>query len=194
MKRTMWKHVLFVCVFICALSFTSIAYADESVALEQESTEVENQVVVSLVEFESIEAVVDENEGLGASEEPQKAGGSLQQDIVQEAEPSEEPDGSSDSGEPEKPVDPVEPTEPEQPSQPVQPETPSVPTEPENPSTPVEPEVPHYTQQFVKVEGKWHYFDKTGKDTGIIAVSPGWMKCEGVWYWFKSANAFAENE
>ena len=53
MKRTMWKHVPFVCAFICALSFTSIAYADESVVLEQESTEVENQIVAPLAELES---------------------------------------------------------------------------------------------------------------------------------------------
>ncbi len=197
MKRTMWKCVPFACAFICALSFTSSAYADELAGIENESVDVESHVVAPILESESVETTVEENEALEAPEEPQATKDSLSQDTAQEAVSPEDSDDVADSGEAEKPAEPVKPTEPVQPSQPVQPEKPSTPEEPEKPSTPstpVEPEAPQYTQQFVKVGDKWHYFDKAGKDTGVVAVSAGWKQCEGVWYWFKNANTYAENE
>lgn len=183
----------FTCAVMCVLGITSVAYANvETTDTVQDQTPEIIAVSGDLSEEGAATSL------LGSSESV-----THDKDAEISAEPQQQADAQNYPSQDEQTSNPEEALPPETPAEPSEEPTPedqTVPSEkpaPETPSQPVtpsEPKEPKYVQQYAKIDGKWYYFDKTGKNTGEVFVSPGWMKCEGVWYWFKNTNAYAENE
>ena len=204
MRKVQGIVLSFACAVACSLGISSVAYADveDFESLQDQSLSVQASVDNT---SESLDEVSSEDPVSVAVTDPTLDlpldDSHAQQDAV---DPVNEPSSSvgvpEDPEVPSAPSQPIEPEQPSAPSQPTEPEQPSAPSRPMEPDAPTTtpdpsvPQTPEFTQQFAKVDGRWHYFDKSGKGTGAVNITPGWVKREDVWYWFKNANAYAENE
>lgn len=124
---------------------------------------------------DSLPDQADSNTGSDASSEPK--------DVVDPLNPT-------DAGDTSNSTDPTDPADPSNPTDPIDPDNPENP----DPETPDEPAEPVHTEEFVKIDDAWHWFNAEGVDAGAVAVKAGWFQHEGNWYWFKNANTLAEDE